>query len=105
MDSANIRQRINLQGLSIIRIYPSDNDLMNYPREKLNRNVAAYKENGELVWLIQECPVGGLDQDKAYMNIQVKDEQLIAGNWVGLDFVVDLKSGNVTPYKIGVRPW
>jgi hypothetical protein len=105
MDSANVRQRINHGGLHIVRTYPSDDELKNYPRDKLNKNVKAYDAKGELAWTIQECPVGGADQDKAYMDIQIKDGQLIAGNWVGLDFVVNLTNGNVSPYKKGVRPW
>ncbi|WP_066963234.1 hypothetical protein [Microbulbifer sp. Q7] len=105
MDSSNIEQRVEIQGLEIIRRYPSDDALSSYPREKLNRNIEAYKAGGELAWIIQECPAGGQSEDKAYMDIQIKDGQLIAGNWIGLDFVVNLETGNVSPAKRGVRPW
>ena len=105
MDIGNIKQRINVEGLEIIRRYPSDDALADYPREKLNRNIEAYKADGDLAWLIQECPAGGQNEDKPYMDIQVKDGNLIAGNWVGLDFFVNLKDGSVCPAKKGVRPW
>lgn len=105
MDNGKIRQRIKIEGLEIIRRYPSDDTLANYPREKLNRNVEAYNTDGELAWVIQECPAGALNEDKAYMDIHIKDGQLIAGNWVGLDFIVNLETGSVSPAKKGVRPW
>lgn len=105
MDSSNIKQALIIDGLKIIRRYPSDEDLIGYPREKLNRNVEAYSESNELIWVIEECPAGGTNQDKAYMSIAVQDGRLIVGNWVGVDFVVNLKNGCVSPLKKGVRPW
>ncbi|MGI1679885.1 MAG: hypothetical protein K6L75_14175 [Cellvibrionaceae bacterium] len=105
MDASNIKQRIEIEGLEIVRRYPSDDVLSDYPREKLNRNIEAYKADGDLAWVIQECPAGGQNEDKAYMDIQVKDGQLIACNWIGLDFIVNLKTGSVSPAKKGVRPW
>ena len=56
MNNNNIKQSLDFMGLKIIRRYPSDDDLMSYPRSKLNRNVEAYDQNGNLVWVIQECP-------------------------------------------------
>jgi len=105
MNNNNIQQSLEFMRLKIIRRYPSDEDLVSYPRSKLNRNVEAYDKKGNLVWVIQECPVGGAEQDKAYMNIWIESEKLLAGNWVGLDFIVNIENGNVSPAKLGVRPW
>lgn len=105
MNNEFARQRISFEGLEIVRLYPSDEMLMEYPRIKLNRNVEAYSPSGELVWIIEECSVGGTDEDKPYMNIFIKNGQLIASNWIGLDFVVNLENGKIRPEKIGVRPW
>lgn len=105
MDEADIKQTLELGGLKIIRRYPSDKDLMSYPRAKLNRNIEAYDCNGNLAWVIQECPVGGEEQDKAYMNIWVENKKLLAGNWLGLDFIVNIDNGTVAAVNLGVRPW
>ncbi|MFM5012888.1 hypothetical protein ACEUB2_09570 [Aeromonas veronii] len=105
MDIGNIKQRIETEGLEIIRRYPSDDVLADCPRGKLNRSVEAYKADGCLAWVIQECPAGAPSEDKPYMDIRVQDGQLIAGNWIGLDFIVNLENGGVSPAKKGVRPW
>ncbi|MFC3702869.1 hypothetical protein ACFOND_14635, partial [Reinekea marina] len=73
MEVAEIKQRIEIEGLEIIRRYPSDEALVDYPREKLNRNIEAHKADGSLVWIIQECPAGGATEDKAYMDMHVED--------------------------------
>ncbi len=101
---APIRQKIELQGIVIIRVYPSDDELDDYPQEKLNRNVYAYKVTGELLWEIQEAPHGA-ERDKPYMNIWLDGDKLIAGNWIGTEYFVDLSSGEVKQTKFGVRPW
>jgi len=105
MDSALIRQTIEIEGLKILRKYPSDEKLMSYPQEKLNRNVSALNENGDLVWTIQEAPQGGEDQDKAYMLISLENGKLVAGNFLGIDYYVNLQDGTVTPKDTNSRPW
>jgi len=102
---AQIEQKIELHGLYIVRIYPTDDELDVYPQEKLNRNVYAYNETGGLVWQIDEVPHGDKDSAKAYMNIWVEKGDLIASNWVGLDYRVNLKNGSVDSYRKNVRPW
>ena len=105
MDSAEIKQTIEINGLKVIRKYPSDEKLMSYPQEQLNRNIEAYNSNNELVWVIQEAPQGGENQDKAYMHLEIKNDQIIAGNFIGIDYFVNLNNGTVTPVITGSRPW
>ena len=103
--SAAIKQRLELGELTIVRLYPSDDMLNAYPQEKLNRNVYAYNTSGKLMWQIQEAPDGGIGEDKAYMNIKLESDKLIVGNWIGVDYVVDLGTGGVVQVKNNIRPW
>jgi len=102
---AQIEQIIEFHGLYIVRIYPNDDELDIYPQENLNRNVYAYNEIGELVWQIDEVPHGDKGGDKAYMNLWIENKDLIASNWVGLDYRVNLDNGSIGVYRENVRPW
>ena len=101
---SKVREKFELQGLSILRVYPDDSDLRAYPREQLNRNVYAFGGDGRLRWQIEEAPHGG-ERDKPYMAIRIVDGVLVAGNWTGVDYVVDLHNGHVAPRGTGKRPW
>ena len=101
---APIKQRVDLNSLIIVRVYPSDEMLKNYHRDELNRNIYAYDLSGELVWQIQEAPHGGVEEDKAYMDIRYVDDKIVAGNWIGVDYLVDESSGVVAPNRKDVRP-
>lgn len=103
--SAPVKQKMKIGGLTIIRIYPNDDFLASYSQQDLNRNVYAYDSSGNFAWQIQEAPHGGDGEDKAYMNINFIDGRLIAGNWIGIDYCVDLESGNVSQVKKDARPW
>jgi len=105
VDRSCIKQVIEIGELKVIRKYPLDEELVTYPQEKLNRNIEAYDQNDNLVWVIEEAPDGGENQDKAYMKIWLEEGRLIAGNWIGIDYLVDLKTGSVSPVKTNVRPW
>jgi len=102
---APVKQKLELGRLTIVRVYPADEELNSYPQEKLNRNVYAYDSLGQLVWQIQEAPHGGVGEDKAYMDIRTDDGGLVAGNWIGIDYQVELENGVVVPLKQGTRPW
>jgi len=105
MDESDIRQTLEINGLKIIRRYPSDEDIDSYLQVQLNRNIEAYDGTGKLIWMIEECPVGGDGVDKAYMNIWIENDKLIAGNWIGLNFIVNLENGTVKPANPGSRLW
>jgi hypothetical protein len=102
---APIKQSVEVGKLTVVRVYPSDEVLNDYPQEKLNRNVYAYDASGSLVWQIQEAPHGGGGEDKAYMHIKIDSGKLIAGNWIGLDYLVNVTNGLVSQSRKGVRPW
>ena len=89
----------------VVRVYPSDEMLNNYPRTDLNRNVYAYSLSGDLLWQIQEAPHGGIEDDKAYMDLRFEEGQIIVGNWIGVDYVVDHECGEVSQSKKNIRPW
>jgi len=105
VDSSWIKQKVEIGDLKIVRKYPPDTKLASYPRNKLNRNIEAYDQNDNLVWVIEEAPDGGENLDKAYMKIWLEDGRLIAGNWIGIDYLVDLDKGSVSPIKTNIRPW
>ena len=105
IDRSCIRQTIEIGKLKVVRIYPSDEELVNYPQEKLNRNIEAYDQDDNLIWVIEEAPDGGENRDKAYMNIWLKEDRLVAGNWTGIDYYVDVNTGAVSLVKTNVRPW
>lgn len=102
---APIKQSVRVGQLTVIRVYPSDEMLNDYPQDKLNRNVYAYDESGEQVWQIQTAPHGGSGEDKAYMEIRIDGDKLIAGNWIGVDYLVDIASGIVSQAQKDIRPW
>ncbi|MGF6110198.1 hypothetical protein [Pseudomonas frederiksbergensis] len=61
-----------------------------------NRNVFALSMHGELLWQIEESP-HGTEVDNPYMNLYCdKDAAVIAGNWNGLSYLVDLHNGTVS---------
>ena len=105
VDSSCIKQTIEIDELTVVRKYPPDAELANYPQNKLNRNIEAYDRNDNLVWIIEEAPDGGENLDKAYMRIWLENGRLIAGNWIGVDYFVALDKGTVTPVKTNIRPW
>ena len=74
-----------------------------YRDDSLDRNIYAFTENGEQVWQVQQCPHGG-ESPKPYMTISLENKQLIAYNWIGVSYSIDLEIGSVTPYGSG-RPW
>jgi hypothetical protein len=105
MNRSCIKQAIEIGKLRVIRIYPSDEELVSYPQKKLNRNIEAYDQDNNLIWVIEEAPDGGENRDKAYMKIWLEEDRLVAGNWIGIDYFVDLNTGAVNSVKTNERPW
>lgn len=61
-----------------------------------NRNVFAVSSEGRMLWQIAERP-HGTQGDSPYINIYFDGGgRLIAGNWNGVDYFVDLASGDVS---------
>ncbi len=61
--------------------------------QRFNRNVFLVDWTGAVLWQIQESP-HGTEDDKPFLNIWLTDDgSLVAGNWSGVDYDVDLASG------------
>ncbi len=61
----------------------------------LNTNGYGFNKLGALEWIIEESP-HGTQEDKPYMSIFIsKEKKLIASNWNGVDYSVNLQSGKV----------
>ncbi|WP_223435071.1 MULTISPECIES: hypothetical protein [unclassified Pseudomonas] len=61
-----------------------------------NRNVFAIARSGKVLWQIAESP-HGTETDKPYVVIfRVKDEGLVAANWNGVDYLVNLECGSIS---------
>lgn len=80
---------LNFQGLIIVRVEPSIGEIY-------NQNIFAIDNTGKIMWQIVESP-HGTEADKLYTSISVLAEnQLIAGNWNGVDYAVDLDDGSIS---------
>lgn len=61
-----------------------------------NRNVFAVTKDGRPVWQIVESP-HGTELDKPYVGIhRDRDGGLVAANWNGVDYLVDVATGGIT---------
>ena len=99
----NIKEILLLDDLTIVRL---DDDQAHGPGDKsMNRNVLAFDQKANLIWEIQEAPHGGDEWPKPYVRLAKQGSRLIAGNWIGVDYVVDLKTGNVNAGESKGRPW
>lgn len=80
---------IDYGGLIIVRVEPPVGVV-------LNRNVFAFTKEGRLLWQIEESP-HGTEVDKPYFGIFLDEKnRLVAGNWNGVDYLVDCGDGNIT---------
>lgn len=61
----------------------------------LNRNLFAFTTQGDLLWQIEESP-HGTQKDKPYVGLIIsQDGLLVAANWIGLDYTVNVQNGKV----------
>ncbi|MFW3165845.1 hypothetical protein WBQ28_15260 [Pseudomonas syringae pv. syringae] len=75
--------------LIIVRVEPPAGEVF-------NRNVFGIAKSGELLWQIEESPHGTQD-DKPFIDIAVnRDNKLVAGNWNGVAYHVDIGSGKIS---------
>ena len=58
-----------------------------------NRNIFAYNESGQLVWQIQEGR--NVYRDSPYTGMRVKGDEIMAYNWDGADYRVNVEDGSV----------
>ncbi|MEK7413638.1 MAG: hypothetical protein AAB263_10035 [Planctomycetota bacterium] len=76
--------------LYVVRFDPPPSD------PERNRNIVGYDGAGNILWRIAECPHGG-NRPKPYMHVKIdRNIRVIASNWIGADYFVDLTTGAVT---------
>ncbi|MHA6196970.1 hypothetical protein ACX3YG_21675 [Pseudomonas wadenswilerensis] len=60
-----------------------------------NRGVYSLSHEGVILWQISESPHGEV-KEKPYVDIFIDDrDRLIAANWIGIDYWVDVEDGSV----------
>ena len=70
--------------------------LFHIPEGKVeNRNICCVDEAGKILWEIEESP-HGTQSDKPFMGVYFDKEKLIASNWNGVDYLVDLDTGKIS---------
>jgi len=75
--------------LVIVRVEPTIGEIF-------NTNVYGFKADSSCKWQIAESP-HGTEADRPFTSISVSsDNQLVAGNWNGVDYLVDLMGGAIT---------
>lgn len=71
----------------------------------LDRNVYAFNADGTLKWQIHEVPGGG-DYPKPFTSLKLEGrDKIIAYNWIGTDYQVDLEDGSLHFQGSARRPW
>jgi len=100
---ANIKDVLVTGNLTIVRL--DDGQTHGQGDRSMNRNVLALDQEANVVWKIQEAPHGGDEWPKPYTHLAMQGTKLVASNWIGVDYVVDLTTGNVDTGKSGGRPW
>jgi hypothetical protein len=80
-------------------------------KEEAGRNVRAFDANGNLLWQIEASSHGVVQSPNPYTKLTKRnDRSLTAYNVNGIEYVVDLQTGKVTPSsqelgKPRSRPW
>jgi len=86
----NIKEFVEHQGKIVVLLeVPSD--------EVDNRNVVCLNQEGEVLWRIQESP-HGTQTDKPYVDLRVENGILVADNWTGVQYKVDVRTSEIQEY-------
>ena len=71
----------------------------------LDRNIYAFNQDGTLKWQICEAPGGG-EYPKPFTSIKLEpDGKMIAYNWIGTDYLIDMADGSLHMHGSPRRPW
>lgn len=100
---ATIQETLLIQGLTIVLV--DDGRIHGKGDKSMNRNVLAFDNDANQVWVIQEAPHGDEDWPKPYTKIAMRDDGLVARTWIGVEYLVNLMNGNVTATRSDGRPW
>jgi hypothetical protein len=84
-----VAEALTVGELVIVRVEPTIGEVF-------NSNVYGFKADSSCKWQIAESP-HGTEADKPFTSISVSpDNQLVAGNWNGVDYLVDLMNGAIS---------
>jgi hypothetical protein len=68
-----------------------------------NRNIVCENAQGDIVWRVADVLPG---QDSPFMNIKAyDDEKIIAYNWSGMNYYINIKTGEASIANPEQRPW
>jgi len=68
-----------------------------------NRNITGENKQGEVIWQVEDVWPSSC---ALFMNIKPFDnERIIAYNWVGMDYYIDIPTGTLDPVNKNARPW
>lgn len=84
-----VAEAITIGEIVVVRIEPAVGELC-------NANIYGFTINGYFKWKVEESP-HGTEPDKQFTSIYISPNgKLIAGNWNGIDYAVDVKSGAIS---------
>lgn len=86
-----VAESISLNEFVIVRVIPPT-------KIKFNRNIFAFNSDGSLKWQIKESPHGG-DSDKPFMGLHTSGNDVIASNWLGIDYKININNGEIDAIK------
>jgi hypothetical protein len=70
---------------------------------KFNRNITAENEQGKIIWQVEDmCPLF----DAPFTSIRLfNNEKVIAYNWIGVEYYIDIQTGKTELVNKNARPW
>jgi hypothetical protein len=84
-----VEEALAYHDLIIVRVEPPAGVIF-------NKNVYGVSHEGKVLWQIEESP-HGTQEDKPYVNIYIgQNDDLIAGNWNGVSYLVNPENGEIT---------
>ena len=64
-------------------------------RDELNKNVYCINNNYEIIWQIKHDVEPGLFEREPFISLNFNGESLIARDFSGFDFLIDLQTGEI----------
>jgi hypothetical protein len=74
-------------------------------KHRCNRNIVGENKKGEMIWQVEE--VNPLEtSDFPFLSIRpFNKEKIIAYNWLGMDYYIDIQTGKLDLVNKNARPW
>lgn len=66
--------------------------------DDVERNIVAFDTHGTQLWTVQQASRGH-PTPRTYTYIRYENGELIANNWNGYKYTVDIEDGSITKYK------